>query len=237
MASSSVLLLLLPLLFAIAAAQSAPGPAPAGPINITAILEKAGQYKRFILFLNTTQAGNQINSQVNNSHDGMTVFAPTDNAFDNLPAGTLNDLSPQQQVQLILNHICPKYYSLADFLTVSNPVRTQATGQEGGVFGLNITAQNSQVNVSTGVVATSVYNALSKDFPLAVYQVDKVLLPEFTKAKAPAPATPVDGSAGKSDGGETTAPSTPNPGNGSGRMSAGMGLVSAVLLACMGLMS
>lgn len=236
MASSSAVLLLLPLLFAIAAAQSAPGPAPAGPPNITAILEKAGQYKRFILLLNTTQAGNQINSQVNNSHDGMTVFAPTDNAFDNLPAGALNDLTPQQQVQVVLNHICPKYYSLADFLTVSNPVRTQATGQEGGVFGLNITAQNNQANVSTGVVSAPVYNALSKDFPLAVYQVDKVLLPEFTKAKAPAPAAPTPGG-GKSDGGETTAPSTSNPGNASGRMTAGMGLVSAVLLACMGLIS
>lgn len=237
MACSSVLLLLFALL-TVAAAQSAPGPAPAGPINITAILEKAGQYKRFIHFLNTTQAGDQINNQVNNSHDGMTVFAPTDNAFDNLPAGTLNGLSPQQQVQLVLYHICPKYYSLTDLLSVSNPVRTQATGQDGGVFGLNFTGQNNQINVSTGVVNVPIYNAIRKDFPLALYQVDKVLLPkEFTEAKAPSAAPPAKtGSGEKSDGGEPTAPSTSNPGNGSGRMSVGMGLVSAILLMCMTLL-
>ncbi|NBH76537.1 hypothetical protein D3Z29_11850, partial [Rodentibacter pneumotropicus] len=60
---------------------------------------------------------------------------------DNLPAGTLNKLTNQQQVQLVLYHICPKYYSLTDLTSVSNPVRTQATGQDGGVFGLNFTGR------------------------------------------------------------------------------------------------
>ncbi|KAL0302101.1 UNVERIFIED_CONTAM: Fasciclin-like arabinogalactan protein 6 [Sesamum angustifolium] len=126
----------------------------------------------------------------------MTVFAPTDNAFNNLPSGTLNNLTDQQHVQLVLYHICPKYYSLDSLLTVSNPVRTQASGQDGGVFGLNFTGQGNQVNVSTGIVEVPLYNALRKDFPLAVYQVDKVLLPEeFYEAKAPAASPPAaDGS-------------------------------------------
>lgn len=238
----SLILLLLCTLLVAATAQSAPGPTPAGPINITGILEKAGQYSKFIHFLNITQSADQINNQVNNSHDGMTVFAPTDNAFDNLPSGTLNKLSNQQQVQLVLYHICPKYYSLTDLTSVSNPVRTQATGQDGGVFGLNFTGQNNQVNVSTGVVDVSIYNAVRKDFPLAVYQVDKVLLPkEFYEAKAPATAPPADGTksggSSSSDGGDATAPSTHNSGNGSGKMSVGLGFVSAVCLLCMGLLS
>ncbi|KAI3457183.1 hypothetical protein Pfo_013846 [Paulownia fortunei] len=232
---SSLLLLLLPA----AHAQSAPAPAPSGPINITGILEKAGQYTFFIRLLNQTQAGNQINNQVNNSHDGMTVFAPTDNAFNNLPSGTLNNLTDQQQVQLVLYHICPKYYSLASLQTVSNPVRTQASGQDGGVFGLYFTGQANQVNVSTGIVEVPIYNALRKDFPLAVYQVDRVLLPkEFYEAKAPAASPPSrSGNAATTDGGDARAPSTGNPGNGSGKMSVGLGLVSGFWLLCMALLS
>ncbi|XP_057792419.1 fasciclin-like arabinogalactan protein 9 [Salvia miltiorrhiza] len=236
MAPRSFLLLLPLLLAASASAQSAPGPAPAGPINVTAILEKAGQYTRFIHFLNITQAGDQLNNQVNNSHDGMTLFAPTDNAFQNLPPGALNDLTPQQQVQLVQNHICPKFYSLTDLLSVSNPVRTLTFGQPGGDFGLNFTGQNNQVNVSTGAVVAPVYNALRKDFPLAVYQVDKVLLPRFfDAAEAPSKAPAADGS--KSGGGAAdgaTAPSTSNPaGSGAARVGVGM----AIWLVCMGLVS
>ncbi|KAL7086987.1 hypothetical protein ACP275_13G037100 [Erythranthe tilingii] len=235
-------------------AQSAPPPTASGPINITAILEKASQYTVFIRLLNETQAANQINNQVNNSHDGMTVFAPTDNAFNNLPPGTLNKLTEQQHVQLVLYHICPKYYSMENLLTVSNPVRTQASGQDNQVFGLNFTGQGNQVNVSTGIVEVPIYNALSKDPPLAVYQVDKVLLPiEFYEAKPPATSPPPSGGGGaaakppsKSNPStnvtaaktpSTNDPSTNNPGNGSGKMSVGLGLVSGIFLLCMGLLS
>ncbi|CAA3028832.1 Hypothetical predicted protein [Olea europaea subsp. europaea] len=212
-------------------AQSAPAPAPSGPINITGILEKAGQYTTFIRLLNQTQAGNQINNQLNNSNEGMTVFAPTDNAFLNLPAGTLNKLSTQQQVQLVQYHVLPKYYTVQNLQTVSNPVRTQATGQDGGLFGLNFTGQGNQVNVSTGIVDVPIYNAIRKDFPLAVYQVDKVLLPvEFTQAKAPA-ASPAALNGTKSDSSDNNkTPDAPAVANGSGKMSVGFGMVSCIWL-------
>ncbi|EOA32718.1 hypothetical protein CARUB_v10016021mg [Capsella rubella] len=149
-------------------------------INLTAILESGHQFTTFIRLLNTTQVGFQVSVQLNSSDQGMTIFAPTDNAFNNLKPGTLNGLTYQQQIQLMLYHIIPKYYSLSDLLLASNPIRTQATGHEGGVYGLNFTgqAQNNQVNVSTGVVETRINNALRQQFPLAVYVVDKVLLPE-----------------------------------------------------------
>uniref|UniRef100_A0A5B7BDD3 Putative fasciclin-like arabinogalactan protein 6 n=1 Tax=Davidia involucrata TaxID=16924 RepID=A0A5B7BDD3_DAVIN len=236
--TSSLLFLLTPQVQA--QSPSAPAPAPSGPINITAILDKGGQYTIFIrLLTQATQVASQINNQLNSSTEGMTVFAPTDNAFNNLPAGTLNDLSTQQQIQLVLYHVLPKYYSLANLLTVSNPVRTQATGQDGGVFGLNFTGQANQVNVSTGVVETQVNNALRQDFPLAVYQVDKVLLPlEFTEAKPPAAAPPPANTttAGDSNTTKTTAAEPPAL-NDSGRMTAGLGLVAGVGLFCMGLLS
>lgn len=220
---------------------SAPAPAPAGPINITAILEKGGQYTNFIRFLIDNGIDKQINNQVNSSTEGMTVFAPTDNAFANLPAGTLNNLTDQQQVQLILYHVLPKYYSLANLLTVSNPVRTQASGQDNEVFGLNFTGQATQVNVSTGIVDTFVSNPLRQDRPLAVYQVDKVLLPlEFYVAKPPAAAPPAKST---TKGGDE-APDAPKPTkdkpeekSGSGRMNVGLGLVGGIWLFCMGMLS
>ncbi|MFS7962091.1 putative FAS1 domain-containing protein [Helianthus anomalus] len=113
----------------------------------------------------------------------MTIFAPTDNAFQNLPAGTLNGLSEEKKVKLVLYHVLPKFYSMDDLVTISNPVPTQA-GSSRGSLGLNFTGRASQVNVSTGVVETQINNALRKDFPLAVYVVDKVLL---FQEDAPAP--------------------------------------------------
>lgn len=150
--------------------QSQPtAPAPtneASPVNLTAVLETGHQFNTFIRLLNTAQVGFQVSVQLNSSDQGMTVFAPTDNAFNDLKPGTLNSLTHQQQIQLILYHIIPKYYSLNDLLLASNPVRTQATGQGGGVFGLNFTGQGqiNQVNVSTGVVETRINNILRQIF-------------------------------------------------------------------------
>lgn len=181
----------------------APAPAPSGPQNVTAILEKGGQYTTFIRLLKETQQDTQLNSQLNNSFsNGYTMFAPTDNAFNNLKAGTLNSLTQQQQVALVQGHILPQFYTMENFQTASNPIRTQASGQD-GPYTLNITASpNNQMNVSTGVVTVSVNNALSVVKPLAIYPVDKVLLPEElfgAKAPATAPAASKGGKTKKGD--------------------------------------
>jgi len=172
----------------------APGPAaPKGPPNVTAILEKGGQYATFIRLMKATQQDTQLNSQLNSSFGNnggdYTVFAPTDNAFNNLKPGTLNSLTQQQQVSLVQGHVLPNFYSMDSFQTASNPVRTQASGRD-GPYTLNITSDtNNQVNVSSGVVDVRINNALYSAKPLAVYSVDKVLLPmELFGAKAPAAA-------------------------------------------------
>ncbi|KAK7290873.1 hypothetical protein RIF29_05618 [Crotalaria pallida] len=249
MASNNLALILLTLtplfLFLLATqtqAQSAPAPAPSGPVNLTAILEKGGQFTTLIRLLKETQQIEQIQSQLNSTTQGFTVFAPTDNAFQNLKSGALNGLSDDDKVKLILYHVSPKYYSLSDLLTVSNPVRTQASGSEGS-WGLNFTGQGNQVNVSTGVVTTPVNNALRQQFPLAVYQVDKVLLPlelfgakppkaapspksSKTTPEIPSPATSAD-----------AAQSPSNSKNGAAGMNVGLGVVVGLGLICMGALS
>ncbi|XP_022762181.1 LOW QUALITY PROTEIN: fasciclin-like arabinogalactan protein 6 [Durio zibethinus] len=213
-------------------------PLPTGPFNFTGILDKNGQYTNFLRLLADTQVGSQIQNQLNSTSEGFTVFAPTDNAFNNLKAGTINSLDEQQKVQLVLYHVLPKYYSLNDLEFVSNPVRTQATGQDGRVFGLNFTGQNNQINVSTGIVETQINNALTQQKPLAVYQVDKVLLPvEFYEANSPA-AAPSPATKKSSAGSNSTTSTADGPaGSGSRGRNMGLGLVVGLALACMGYLS
>ncbi|KAH8479605.1 hypothetical protein H0E87_000172 [Populus deltoides] len=227
-------------LHAQAQAPAAPAPAPSGPVNFTAVLVKGGQFVTFISLLNKTQTFNQIENQINSSSEGMTIFAPTDNAFSNLKSGALNGLSQQQQVQLLQYHMLPKFYSLSNLLLVSNPVPTQASGQE-GVWGLNFTGQSNQVNVSTGLVEVQVNNALRQDFPLAVYPVDKVLLPEELfgakppSASPPAPATK-GSSSGKSNSSDTAA--EPSPGkNSAGGRNVALGLIFGLGFVSVGILS
>ncbi|CAI9089300.1 OLC1v1023855C1 [Oldenlandia corymbosa var. corymbosa] len=161
----------------IAISNPAAGAAPQ-PINILAILQKAGRFSTFIRLLNQTQLASQINNHVNaNSYGGLTVFAATDTAFRNLPAGTLNGLTTQELVQLVLYHIVPRFYTIKTLATTRSPVRTQATGRGGRILVLYFSgkANQKQVNVSTGVVRTTIYKPLTTRSPLAVYQLDKVL--------------------------------------------------------------
>ncbi|KAL3530587.1 hypothetical protein ACH5RR_009909 [Cinchona calisaya] len=174
-------------------AQPASVPAPSGPTNITKILEKAGQFTILIRLMKITQISDQINGQLNNTRSGLTIFAPTDNAFSSLKSGTLNSLTDQEKVQLIQFHIIPSVISMSQFQTVSNPVRTQA-GDSSARFPLNVTTSGNQVNVSTGVDDATVANTIYTDNQLAVYQVDNVLLPLSlfgppAPASAPAPIT------------------------------------------------
>ncbi|XP_071691825.1 fasciclin-like arabinogalactan protein 9 [Rutidosis leptorrhynchoides] len=213
------------------AQPAAPAPGPAGPINVTDILLKGGQYTAFLRLLNQTRVLDQLANQLNNSDQGMTLLAPTDNAFLNLPSGTLNGLKEEEQVKLVLYHVLPKYYSLDDLDTVSNPVPTQA-GSNHGSLGLNFTARQNQVNVSSGVVESQINNALRQAFPFAVYSVDKLLLPA-SFSDAPAPESSSSTPAGKPANGPSApadAGSPPAKNAGGKRMDMGVGLVGGVVL-------
>ncbi|KAI3983583.1 hypothetical protein MKX01_000595 [Papaver californicum] len=201
-------------------AQPAAAPAPSGPTNITKILEKAGQYSTLIRLLKSTQVGDQINTQLNNSNQGLTLFAPPDNAFSNLKSGTLNSLTDQEKVELIQFHVVPTFLSVSNFQTVSNPLRTQAGNGNNGQFPLNVTTGGNQVNITTGVVDTTIANTIYTDNVLAVYQIDKVLLPlDIFGPPAPAAAPkPQKGSSPTSkDKSADSSPSDDDTSNAMGR--------------------
>ncbi|PON71855.1 FAS1 domain containing protein [Parasponia andersonii] len=172
--------------------QAPPRKAKPEPTNVTKILDKAGGFSVFIRILRSTQVINQIENQLNVSNS-LTILAPINGAFSSLKPGTLNSLTTEQKVQLVQYHILPSFVSLSNFQTLSNPVRTQASNTD--EYPLNITTQGNWVNISTGLVNTSISGTVYADSQLAIYKLDRVLLPlgifaPRPKAPAPAPAVP-----------------------------------------------
>ncbi|VVB16735.1 unnamed protein product [Arabis nemorensis] len=192
--SGTVLLLLTTIPGIRSQSSPAAAPAPPGPTNVTKILEKAGQFTVFIRLLKATGVANQLYGQLNNSDNGITIFAPSDSSFSGLKAGTLNSLTDEQQVELVQFHVIPTYVSSSNFQTISNPLRTQAGDSADGHFPLNVTTSGNTVNITTGVTNTTVSGNVYSDGQLAVYQIDKVLLPQQVfdpRPPAPAPAPSV----------------------------------------------
>jgi uncharacterized surface protein with fasciclin (FAS1) repeats len=197
----AILLALLAASSAVAAAQKKAKPAagPAGGGDAadsaapTADLAKAlggssGQYSKFLQLLHDTRVDDQVKAQLTDSYNGLTVFAPTNAAFDRLKAGTLNALSNQEQIQLVLYCVLPRFYSLPMLGGLDGKVSTQGSGRD-GPYRYDVKRASDNVNVSTGVNSMLLGTPLSKEFPLAVYPVDKVPLPyEMFGPKPPTPA-------------------------------------------------
>ncbi|XP_075635913.1 fasciclin-like arabinogalactan protein 12 [Castanea sativa] len=162
--------------------------------DVTKILGKTSGFSIFIRLLKSTGVSDQLYGQLNNSNNGFTMFAPTDAAFSNLKAGTINSLSDLQKTQLVQFHILNTVISLSNFQTLSNPVPTEAGDTSDGEFPLSVMTAGNQVNISTGLVNTTLGGTVYSDNQLDIYQVEKVLLPldifnpKPKKHKAPAPA-------------------------------------------------
>ena len=167
--------------------QPAKAPAPVQPAkvppikkgvpDVTKILGKAGGFSVFIRLLKSTGVSDQLYGQLNTSNNGFTIFAPTDAAFSSLKAGTINSLSDLQKTQLVQFHILNTVVTLSNFQTLSNPVPTEAGDTSAGEFPLTVTTAGNQVNISTGLVNTTVGGTVYSDNQLDIYQVEKVLLP------------------------------------------------------------
>jgi len=181
---------------------------PKGPtIDIINILQKAKRFSVLIRLLKTTQLINQLNSQLVSSPSGsggLTIFAPEDSAFSKLKAGFLNSLTDRQKVELLQFHSLASFVSISNFDTLTNPVQTQA-GDDARLQ-LNVTTYGgSQVSMATGAVNATVTGTVYTDSKLAIYQVDKVLmpldlvLPAKAPALAPAPAKGLLPKAGKTN--------------------------------------
>ncbi|KAK8674282.1 hypothetical protein V6N13_112576 [Hibiscus sabdariffa] len=174
-----------------------PAPAPAPDyVNLTYLLSVAGPFHTFLNYLESTKLVDTFQNQANNTKQGITIFVPKDSSFKGLKNPSLSNLSNDQLKSLILFHALPKYYALADFseLSTKSPVSTLAGGQ----YTFNITDDSGTVHLDSGWSKTEITSAVHSTDPVAIYQVNKVLLPEaifgtdIPPMPAPAPAPTPD---------------------------------------------
>ncbi|KAI3465518.1 hypothetical protein Pfo_022181 [Paulownia fortunei] len=180
----------------VAAPSSSPTPAPAPApeyVNLTDLLSVAGPFHTFLNYLESTKVIETFQNQANSTDEGITIFVPKDEAFSSLKKQSLSNLTQDQLKSLCLFHALPHYYTLSDFKNLSqqNPIPTFA----GGPFALNFTDNSGTIRLDSGWTKTKVISAVHAADPVAIYETDKVLLPEAifgtdippTPAPAPAP--------------------------------------------------
>lgn len=186
------LLLALSLPFSMAAPSLPPSPAPApSPVNITQIIENAGQFATFLSLLTATNVEELFQSQANKTTTGITIFAPTDKAFSSLQAGIISKLTAQQKIILLEFHALSAFYPLSALQQATDPVTpTLATDNAGvGKYTVNVTNQQGTVVISTGLTNAALISTLYNTVPCGVFAINQVLLPEeIFGLPAPSPA-------------------------------------------------
>ncbi|KAF7823419.1 fasciclin-like arabinogalactan protein 11 [Senna tora] len=183
--------------------QSPESSSDSTPNDITKILKKAKVFSVFVRLLKTTEIINNINSQlITAKAGGLTILAPDDSAFSELKAGFMNTLNGGQKIELLQFHILPTYVASNNFDSLNNPVQTLAGVENPARLQLNVTTYGDSVNITTGVVNATVKGVVYSDKQLAIYRMDKVLLPMDLVLPADAPAkakAPASGKTPKSD--------------------------------------
>ncbi|MBA0772384.1 hypothetical protein Gotri_007773 [Gossypium trilobum] len=137
---------------------SAPAPSASG-VNITGLLEKAG-CKTFANLLTSSGVLKTYEAALDK---GLTIFAPSDEAFKADGVPDLSKLTNADQVSLLEYHASPDYKPKGTLKTTKDPITT---------------------------LATRVAEAVFDSPPVVIFTVDNVLLPSelFGKSPSPAPA-------------------------------------------------
>ncbi|KAL9271435.1 Fasciclin-like arabinogalactan protein 2-like protein [Drosera capensis] len=174
----------------------APTPGPA-ETNLTSIMSGHGCK----VFADTLAASDAEKTFDSNLDGGLTVFCPSDDAFKNfLPR--YHNLTASSKLSLLLFHGIPIYESLPMLKSNNGLMNTLATD---GKAKFDFTVQNdgNTVTLKTKAVTSTIMGTIIDEQPLAVYTIDKVLLPKElgfkAEVEAPAPA-PVKAKARKTKG-------------------------------------
>ena len=146
-------------------AQAAPG-GEKGPANpaITQVAKQAGTFNTLLTALKATDLYGTLTGQ-----GPFTVFAPTDEAFAKLPAGTLEALlaDPAQLKQILLYHVVEGAVPASTVVGL-----TSVTTLNGQSVSISVVDGKVYLNGTTLVTATDVMarNGI-------IHVIDSVLLP------------------------------------------------------------
>ncbi|CAN6268206.1 unnamed protein product [Urochloa humidicola] len=186
-------------------------------INLTAILTLDGPFRTFLGYLQQTNLVEVFQNQAYLTDQGITIFVPVDRAFAALKPTVLSGLTRHQLKNLMMCHSLAKHYELAEFEGLSRigPVTTLA----GGLFTVNVTYDAGTVHVRSRWADAKVVGSVSVDAPMAIYELDRVLLPDTLFHSQPpvaavpdAPAAHPPAPAGGADEAPATQPDPVAPG-------------------------
>uniref|UniRef100_A0A7N0RC55 FAS1 domain-containing protein n=1 Tax=Kalanchoe fedtschenkoi TaxID=63787 RepID=A0A7N0RC55_KALFE len=162
----------------------APVPAPSA-MNLTAQMSTHG-CKVFADTLSASSAA--LSTFQDDIEGGLTVFCPGDDAFKAfLPK--YKNLTADGKVSLLLFHGLPVYNSMQMLRSNNGLMNTLATD---GAKKFDFTVQNDGniVTIDTKRVVAKITGTLYDEQPVAIFTLDKVLLPRelFNATEAPTPA-------------------------------------------------
>ncbi|KAK6918718.1 FAS1 domain [Dillenia turbinata] len=181
--------------------------APVAPpsLNLTTILNKQG-CKSFGDLLASSGA---LQTFEDNLDGGLTVFCPPDDVLSQFMPRYKN-LSKADQQSLGLFHGFPVYNSM-QMLKANNGLMNTLATDGAKKFDLTIQNDGEDVTLKTKVVTATISGTIMDEEPLAVYKIDKVLLPRelfksAPESDAPAPAPKSSKSKTKKKSGSKEAP-------------------------------
>lgn len=133
-------------------------------VNLIAALEAAGSFNTLVQSLNAAGLSDALEGA-----GPFTIFAPTDAAFANLPAGALDQLLAQpngQLTQILLFHVLPGRVTSADLTD-----GMQATTQQGKAVNFEVSGDSVKVNGANVTVPNiAATNGV-------IHAIDAVILP------------------------------------------------------------
>ncbi|CAG7866104.1 unnamed protein product [Brassica rapa] len=164
---------------------TAPAPSSDGLNNITGLLEKAG-CKTFANLLVTSGV---LKTYVSTVEKGLTVFAPSDEAFKAEGVPDLTKLTQAEVVSLLEYHALAEYKPKGSLKTNKDAISTLATNGA-GKYDLTTSTSGDEVILHTGIGPSRLADTVVDETPVVIFTVDKVLLPTelFGKSPSPAPA-------------------------------------------------
>ncbi|KAK9077412.1 hypothetical protein SSX86_005749 [Deinandra increscens subsp. villosa] len=167
----------------------AEAPTAAPDLNLTSLLQREG-CQAFYDLLTTSGA---IGTFLSGVESGITVFCPGDDAIAAF-APKYKNLTAAEKTSLLLYHGIPIYNSMGMLRSSNGLMNTLAT--EGAKKKYDFTVQNdgNDVKLKTKVVTATISGTVVDDEPIAIYTIDKVLMPRelfkgsVVEADEPAPA-------------------------------------------------
>ncbi|XP_042510308.1 fasciclin-like arabinogalactan protein 8 [Macadamia integrifolia] len=158
-------------------------PPSASDVNVTALLEKHG-CKTFASLIQTSGVLKVYQSEM---AKGLTVFAPSDEAFKAPGAPDLSKLTNAELVTLLQYHALAGYTPIGTLKTAKAPISTLATNGA-GKYDLTVKTAGDSVTLDTGVDSSRVADTVIDNTPVCIFTVDNILLPSELFGKSPSPA-------------------------------------------------